>query len=91
MSRAAYCVADREAVSTPDIVRALGRGAGVEPTLMSVPVSLIRAVGSVTGKRRMVEQLVGSLEVDASAFREEFGDIQPFATVEGLERMMRDD
>jgi len=90
-TRAAYCVADWEALGTPEIVRALALGAGVEAKFLSVPVGLMRAAGSLVGKRRMIEQLVGSLEVDASAFREEFGDLQPFATIEGLERMMRDD
>lgn len=84
VDRSAYVVADREVVSTPEIVRAVGKGLGRSVRLWPLPVAMLKALGAVSGRRGAVDQLVGNLEVDASAFRAEFGDLQPCSTLEGL-------
>lgn len=84
VSRSAYVIADREVVSTPEIVRAIAAGLDAPARLWPLPVAMLRAVGSLAGRRGTIEQLVGDLEVDARAFRAEFGDLQPASTLEGL-------
>lgn len=79
-----YLVADRQVVSTPEIIRSLATGLGKSGRLLPIPVSMLRLSGAVSGRRTMVEQLVGNLTVNAGAFRRVFGDVQPCSTVDGL-------
>ncbi len=81
----AYCVADREVVSTPDIIRALCTGLGRPARLLPVPSGALSFAGSLLGQGQTVAQLIGSLAVNGDAFRAEFGDAQPGrTTAEGL-------
>ena len=64
-----YLLADAQPVSTPELVRAIARALGVAPRLFAVPPSLLRFAGACAGRAAAVERLVGSLEVDTSAFR----------------------
>lgn len=68
-----HFVADGEAVSTPELVRAIALARQVQPRIVSVPVPLLRLVGAALGKGSAVARLVESLEVDASSFRDATG------------------
>jgi nucleoside-diphosphate-sugar epimerase len=61
--------ADGEDLSTPQLVRELGRALGVSPTLVPVPVGALRIAGTLCGKRAEVERLVDSLAVDIADTR----------------------
>lgn len=89
VKRTAYVVADREVVSTAEIIRSIAKGLDCSPKLWPVPVGILRAAGAIAARRYMVEQLVGNLEVDASNFRDEFGDLQQRSTRDGLGDMAR--
>lgn len=84
VSRSAYVVADREVVSTADMVRAIAQGLDRSPRLWALPPAMLRGLGIAAGRQSTVDQVVGDLEVDASNFRDEFGDLQPFSTLKGL-------
>ena len=61
-----FLVSDGQDLSTPDLIRALGRSLGRPARLFPVPPGLLRAVGSVVGRGDRVERLIGSLQIDAS-------------------------
>jgi UDP-glucose 4-epimerase len=64
-----HFVADAEAVSTPDLVRAIATASHVRPRLFALPVPLLRLAGLLAGRGAAVARLVGSLEVDTGTFR----------------------
>lgn len=59
-----FVVADKERVSTPELIRFLGLGMGKHNRLVPVPVSMMKLGAKLVGKGAMYEQLCGSLEVD---------------------------
>jgi nucleoside-diphosphate-sugar epimerase len=71
--RGVHFVADAESVSTPDLVRAIAVAWKVRPRLVSVPVPLLALAGALTGRGAVVARLTGSLEVDATSFRQAAG------------------
>ena len=62
-----HFVADVPSMSTPSLVRAIAEALGVAPRLLSVPSSVLRVAGALTGQRDAVARLVDSLEVDPSS------------------------
>lgn len=74
-----HFVADAEAVSTPDLVRAIAAALRVPPRLVAMPVPLLRIAGFLTGRRSAIERLAGSLEVDTTSFREATGWMPRFS------------
>jgi UDP-N-acetyl-alpha-D-quinovosamine dehydrogenase len=65
-----HFVADAEAVSTPDLVRAIAVAWKVKARLFAVPVPMLRIAGLAAGRSVVVARLTDSLEVDTSSFRE---------------------
>jgi len=84
-----YLLADAEPVSTPDLVRAMAAALGVEPRLFSVSPGVLRFAGACIARAPAVERLVGSLEVDSTAFRTRFGWTPPLPFAEGLAAALR--
>lgn len=68
-----FLVADGEDLSTPDIVRCIGRGLGREARLLPLPPALLRAAARAMGRARIAESLCDSLQVDASKARRLLG------------------
>jgi nucleoside-diphosphate-sugar epimerase len=75
-----YFVADRDAVSTPRLVRAIAAALGVAPRLVHVPVGMLRLAATLAGEREAIGRLTDSLEVDTSALTAATGwSPRPFA------------
>jgi UDP-glucose 4-epimerase len=68
-----HFVADAEAVSTPDLVRAIAAAWKVPSKLVPLPVPLVRVAALLTGRRAAIDRLAASLEADTSSFRETTG------------------
>jgi UDP-glucose 4-epimerase len=64
-----HLVADAEAVSTPDLVRAIATAWHVRPRLFAMPVPLLKLAGALAGRSAVVSRLADSLEADTSSFR----------------------
>lgn len=64
-----HFVADAEAVSTPDLVRAIAMAWKVKARLFAMPVPLLRVAGLVAGRSVVVARLTDSLVVDTASFR----------------------
>jgi nucleoside-diphosphate-sugar epimerase len=67
-----FVLADRDPVSTSDIVAALRAGLGRAPMLLPVPTGLLRPALRALGARGADQRLFGDLEVDSRGFRAAF-------------------
>lgn len=68
-----YVLGDREPLSTAAIVAALREGLGRAPRLFRAPALLMLAAASALGRGGAYQRLFGDLDVDAVAFRRDFG------------------
>jgi UDP-N-acetyl-alpha-D-quinovosamine dehydrogenase len=78
-----WLVADREAVSTPELVRRMGNALGHQARLVPVPVGLLAAGAALVGRRTLVPRIAGTLEIDAGALTARIGPL-PFTLDQGL-------
>jgi nucleoside-diphosphate-sugar epimerase len=79
-----YLVSDGEDLSTPELIRRLGRAMGLAVRLWPVPLPVLRAVGQLLRKQAMIDRLLGSLQVDSSKIRRELDWRPPFSVDQGL-------
>jgi nucleoside-diphosphate-sugar epimerase len=79
-----YLVSDGEDLSTPELIRRLGRAMGVKARLWPFPIPLLRWMGQLAGKKGVVDRLLGSLQVDSSKIRRELDWHPPFSIDRGL-------
>ena len=63
-----HFVTDAEAVSVPALVTAVGKALNIPVRLQPIPVRLLVFAGQVSGRRTLVERLVGTLEADPASF-----------------------
>jgi nucleoside-diphosphate-sugar epimerase len=80
----AYVLGDAAPVSTAAIVAALREGLGRPARLLPVPPGLLARGLALAGRRAMAAQLLGDLEVDATAFARDFDWTPEADTVVGL-------
>ena len=80
----AHFVTDAESVSVPALVTAMGKALDIPVRLKAVPVRLLLFAGQVTGRRALIERLVGTLEADPASFVEATGWRPRHALDEGL-------
>lgn len=64
-----WLVSDGEDVSTPELLRRLGRALQRGVRLLPVPETLLRICGALAGRRAEVARLCGSLTVDTAGTR----------------------
>jgi nucleoside-diphosphate-sugar epimerase len=79
-----FLVSDGDDVSTPVLIRGLATALGRPSRLLPVPVSWLKLVGALTGKKIEMDRLLGSLSVDSSTIRKELQWSPPFAMNFGL-------
>jgi len=77
-------IADRESVSTSDLVQRLCSALGVPARLFHLPAPLLRAGAAFVNRSSVAARLLGSLEVDAQRFCELASWAQPHTMDEGL-------
>lgn len=80
-----FLIADGEDLSTPDIIRCIGRGLGREARLLPFPPALLRAAARAMGRAHMAESLCDSLQVDASKARRLLGWRPRITAAAGIE------
>lgn len=79
-----FLLDDGEAVSTPDLIRAVAHAMGRSARLPAVPVSVVEFAGALLGKRAAVARLTGSLWVDSSLIRSRLNWAPPYSMEAGL-------
>ncbi|MBC2732250.1 SDR family oxidoreductase [Thiobacillus sp.] len=79
-----FLLDDGQAVSTPELIRAVARAMGRPARLLAVPVGVLAFMGTLLGKRAAVARLTGSLHVDSAAIRSRLGWMPPYSMEAGL-------
>lgn len=80
----AWLLADGQDLSTPQLIRALATALGVPARVWPCPLVFLAMAAGLAGKDAAWARLKGSLAVDGSAFRQEFGWRPPFTVAQGL-------
>jgi nucleoside-diphosphate-sugar epimerase len=80
---AAFIVADREALTMAEVIRALRRGLGRPEMLLPVPNASLARILRFAGKGDLAERLMGDLVADAAGLRR-IGWTPPERTAEAL-------
>ncbi len=81
-----FLVSDGHDVSSAQLVRELAAAAGVKPNLCSVPQWFLEFGAVMVGKRKAVQRLCGSLQVDISKAQTLLGWRPPVSMQEGLKK-----
>jgi UDP-4-keto-D-QuiNAc 4-reductase len=100
-----FMVSDGQDVSTPDLIRTIGREMGGrggkdsdssvaslpqnDRELFYLPVGLLRVLCKMIGKGEELEKLIGNLTVDSSKIRNLLGLKPPFTLEEGIRETVR--
>ena len=79
-------MSDGEDLSTPELIRRLGRAMQRAVHLIDVPVSLLRFCAAVVGRKQELARLCGSLTVDIAPTRERLHWSPLLSTDEALAR-----
>jgi UDP-glucose 4-epimerase len=79
-----FLLDDGQAVSTPQLIRAVADALHRPARLLPVPVALLRLAGWMTGKSTAVARLTGSLYVEGQAIRTRLGWSPPYSMQAGL-------
>jgi nucleoside-diphosphate-sugar epimerase len=79
-----FLVSDGEDVSTPELIRRMGRALGSTPRLIPFPPAAIRLAGRLSGRSAMVEPLLDSLVADAANIRRKLDWRPPYTMDHGL-------
>lgn len=82
--RGVHFVADEEAVSTPQLVRAISEAMAIPAHIADVPIALLRTAAFLTGRSAEMQRLSSSLEVDTTSFRTATGWRPPHTLAQGL-------
>ena len=81
-----WLVSDGEDLSTPELIRRLARHMQRKARLLPVPISVLNALGRLTGRQGQITQLCGSLALDITETQNELGWRPPVPVDEGLRR-----
>ncbi len=84
-----FVASDGEDLSTPDLISRVAKLMGRRARLFPVPVSILRALGRVSGKEDVLDRLCNSLCVDASKARSVLNWKPRIPLDMGLERTVR--
>lgn len=85
-----FLVSDGEDVSLRKLVTYIRLCLGRSPRLLPVPVGLFKLAGALTGKRGIVDRLVGDLQVDSSKVRTLLGWVPPYTVEQGIAATVAD-
>jgi nucleoside-diphosphate-sugar epimerase len=75
---------DRRDVSTPELIEIIARAQGRRARLFPCPIGLLRTGATLTGRRRELERLTESLQLDGSALRDELAWTPPHSLEESI-------
>ncbi|HDR9011974.1 UDP-glucose 4-epimerase family protein [Burkholderia vietnamiensis] len=80
-----FHVADDDPPSVADLLRLVGDALGKPARLLPVPVSVLRALGRLTGRSAAIDRLTGGLQLDTGRIKRVLGWQPPYTTRQGLE------
>jgi len=71
--RGIFLARDDASLSTPELIRRIGRHFGRTPLLLPCPVAMLSLVGRLIGRPMVIDRLTRALEIDDRATREALG------------------
>lgn len=81
-----FLVSDDHDISVTELLKMMTRAAGKKPMLVPVPVSWLKFVGKMTGKKAVIDRLCGNLQLDISHTKRTLGWKPPITVEEGIQR-----
>jgi nucleoside-diphosphate-sugar epimerase len=84
-----FLVSDDEKISTSNLLRKLTLAAGKKPWLIPVPVSFLKLIASIVGKKATVEKFSSSLTVDIEHTKNTLNWKPPITLEEGIHRCFK--
>jgi len=84
-----FLVSDGEDLSTPELIRLISSSMGRKANLFPFPISILKFLGSVFGKKEEINRLVGSLRIDNSYTKKILNWTPPISVEEGIRRMVQ--
>jgi nucleoside-diphosphate-sugar epimerase len=85
-----YLVSDNDDLCTADLIRAMAQGVGRQARLWWLPAGLLSLGASLLGRSGDAERILGRLQIDTRAIRQELGWAPPIPAREGIVRAMAD-
>ena len=85
-----FLASDGEDLSTPYLIKLIGSSMGIKARLFPLPLFLLKFLGSILGKQKEINRLVGSLRVDNSCAKEILNWKPKLSVEEGIRRMVQD-
>ncbi|OBT09114.1 UDP-glucose 4-epimerase [Shewanella sp. UCD-FRSSP16_17] len=79
-----FLASDGETVSIKEFTNAIAKGLGKSVIQFPVPISLMKTISNILGKKVMVNQLLSSLEVDSSNIQEVLGWSPPYTMEQAM-------
>jgi nucleoside-diphosphate-sugar epimerase len=79
-----FIVSDGEDLSTPELIRRIGKAMNKTPLLLPIPSHLLKSGTKLLGKGEVGDRLLGSLAVDSSKIRKTLNWQPPYTVDEGL-------
>ncbi|MBR8208212.1 SDR family oxidoreductase [Burkholderia cenocepacia] len=80
-----FHVADDDSPSVTGLLRLVGDALGKPARLIAVPSAVLRALGTLTGRRSAIDRLTGSLQLDTGRITRVLGWHPPYTSRQGLE------
>ena len=84
-----FLVSDSDDLSTPDLIKLIASSFGQKANLFPVPLFLLKFLGSIFGKQKEINRLIGSLRIDNSYVKETLNWTPPVSVEEGIMRMIQ--
>jgi nucleoside-diphosphate-sugar epimerase len=80
-----FIVSDGEDLSTPELIKRIGKAMGKSPLLLPFPPGLLKFGTKIIGKGNLGDRLLGSLQVDSSKIRTMLNWKPPYTVDQGLQ------
>jgi nucleoside-diphosphate-sugar epimerase len=84
-----FLASDGEDLSTPELIKFIASSMGRKANLFPFPISILKFLGSVFGRREEINRLVGSLRIDSSYTKKTLNWTPPISVEEGIRRMVQ--
>jgi nucleoside-diphosphate-sugar epimerase len=85
-----FLISDGQDVSLRYLISLIRSEFGCSPRLLSIPIVLFKLVGICTGKKHLMDRLVGNLQIDSSKARKLLGWMPPYTVEEGIAATVQD-
>lgn len=84
-----FLASDGEDLSTPELIKLIASSMGRKANLFPFPISILKFLGSIFGRREEINRLVGSLRTDNSYTKKILNWTPPISVEEGIRRMVQ--